>query len=267
MHERHDPDLIAAYADGSLDIDPSEAERLIETCTDCRTEYELQRQVAAALGAAPPPRLTEVERDRLRSGVLEAIAEPAPVVDLTQRRLRRWAQLGAVAAAVLALVGVVGILTQMGGGDTAASFDDAGAELQADSGEAKVTATTAAEASDLTAAADDAAAGDGDDSTEAGIARTEEAAPLPPVVDLGPVDRQTLLSELDSLAARLEPDRETLTVTQLNRQEQPVPACLEATEEPVLLVTATVDGRPVEAYLDAEGTPTILTASDCQPLE
>ena len=52
MHS-HDLDLIAAFADGSLQ-DTGEAQSLIESCAHCRAEYDAQRSALAALGALPP---------------------------------------------------------------------------------------------------------------------------------------------------------------------------------------------------------------------
>jgi hypothetical protein len=129
MHE-HDLDLIAALADGSAsdsdDGAPSDsddgaasgaaaARSLVETCPECRAEYAAQTQVLAWLAAAPKPAMTDLERAGLHRAVRSSIegeqaeAIPAPW----------WQRLGYVAAGLLVVAGLFGVLQNAGlmGGD------------------------------------------------------------------------------------------------------------------------------------------------------
>lgn len=98
MHE-HDHDLIAALAEGRLAGDSArQAERSLEACPECRRHLELQRRALDFLAAAEQPRLTELERARLRRQVLSRAA-PGGVLHRIP-----W---GVVATAAAVLVGVV----------------------------------------------------------------------------------------------------------------------------------------------------------------
>lgn len=246
MHDRHDLDLIAGYADGSLEGDEADARRLIETCGECRNHYELQVAAVALLRDAPRPSLSGEERHRLRSGVLEAIESGGRVVDLSARRARRWMAVGAAAAVMVVAVGLGAALSQLqfGGSDTAADAP-----------------TTAAE---LTTAEEPRALGEDNDHDDSAPADTEAAeddgfsdasrdvSEFPLVIDLGVIDSDTLAAELETAAEQLSTESPLLDVETLNEMERPAPDCLHLLTDSVYgLVTATVDGTDIEVYLVA----------------
>ena len=77
MHE-HDLDLIAAAAGGDPDADQAEAARLVADCDECRQEWDAQRTAIAALTAAPPAVLDDLERARLHRAVTAALEDDRP---------------------------------------------------------------------------------------------------------------------------------------------------------------------------------------------
>jgi hypothetical protein len=120
MHE-HDLDLIAALADGSASDEPL-ALTLIETCPVRRAEYEAQTEVIAWLGSAPTPAMTDMERGELRRGVRAGIEPGSSRAAVTPW----WQRLGYVAAGLLVVAGLVGVLQRgelMGGADEGAVSD------------------------------------------------------------------------------------------------------------------------------------------------
>jgi hypothetical protein len=129
MHE-HDLDLIAALADGSAS-EAAEARSLVETCPVCRAEYEAQTRVIGWLAAAPKPAMTDLERAGLHHAVRSVIegerekAAPAPW----------WQRLGYVAAGLLVVAGLFGVLQNAG--------------LMGDDAELAVSAPTSTAAADL----------------------------------------------------------------------------------------------------------------------
>ena len=174
MHE-HDLDLIAALADGSAGEagEAAEARALVETCPVCRAEYEAQTEVIAWLAAAPSPVMTDLERAGLHRAVRSGLGSettPAPSAPW-------WQRLGYVAAGLLVVAGLFGVLQNsgmmMGGGDESASLFTTtaadGADAPAgglpfvaeDAEEAAAPTTTAAASADTMAAA-----GTGDGSCE-----------------------------------------------------------------------------------------------------
>jgi hypothetical protein len=119
MHE-HDLDLIAALADGSASDEPL-ARSLIETCPVCRAEYDAQTEVIAWLGSAPTPAMTDIERGELRRGIRAGIERGPSRAAVTPW----WQRLGYVAAGLLVVAGLVGVLqrSELGGGDEGAVSD------------------------------------------------------------------------------------------------------------------------------------------------
>lgn len=167
MHE-HDLDLIAALADGSAGEagEAAEARALVETCPVCRAEYEAQTEVIAWLAAAPSPVMTDLERAGLHRAVRSGLGSettPAPSAPW-------WQRLGYVAAGLLVVAGLFGVLQNsgmmMGGGDESASLSTTtaadGADAPAgglpfvaeDAEEAAAPTTTAAASADTMAAAE-----------------------------------------------------------------------------------------------------------------
>lgn len=118
MHE-HDLDLIAALADGSLS-DETEARALVESCEVCRDEYRAQTQLIAWLAAAPTPAMTQLDKASLHRELWARLQqEPA-----RRSRTPWWQPLSYVAAGILVVVGLVGVLNNdamTGGGDAAAT--------------------------------------------------------------------------------------------------------------------------------------------------
>ena len=115
MH-RHDLDLIAAYADGSA-LDDEEARALVETCAECRAEYEAQRSVLSALGALPPMSpMTDIEKAGLHRDLWTELRNPQAAKAAASPGWMRWAL---AAASLFVVVGVAGVLGQLGQGDSA----------------------------------------------------------------------------------------------------------------------------------------------------
>jgi hypothetical protein len=85
----------------------------------CRAEYEAQVEVITWLGAAPTPTMTDLERAELRRGVRAGMSGPSPTAGTPW-----WQRLGYVAAGLLVVAGLVGVLQRselMGGADEAAT--------------------------------------------------------------------------------------------------------------------------------------------------
>lgn len=276
MHDRHDTDLIAAFADGDLEGDTSAIEQQLAECAECRVEFELHRDVRAVLSSAPSVTMTDDERSRLRAGVLAGVERGAPVVQMPVRRpSRRWMALGSVAAAALAVVGVAGIVTSGLGTGT----DDS------------ATATTAAATA---AAADDAAgaeysdrlqlavpettmmADDGDMAEESATATTAASAELAepylsyqdmgdaPEVEVDAMVERTIAG----LAATDAP--EPLTAEWFAENDKPTPSCFVAVEDPLYaVITATIGSEEVEVLIvrgeDAIYRPETFTVEGCVP--
>ena len=170
MH-RHDLNTIAALADGSLK-DEAQARALVETCDECRVEYESHKVVIAALAAVEPVTMTDLEKAALHRDLWTDLrADTAPAVK-TPPWWYRWSY---AAAGVFVVVGLVGVVSQLGGVSTSDSAapevfeapDDASgvADLGAQDGgadelRAEEATTAEAETAETTiAAAEDAGGG------------------------------------------------------------------------------------------------------------
>jgi len=105
MHE-HDPDLIMALAEGTLDAsDVPSAEAEIAACAECSEDLELQRLALGALEAAPPVAMTEMESSRMRRTLRHELGlVPAAKAAKPQRR---WFPIGALASAAALLLALV----------------------------------------------------------------------------------------------------------------------------------------------------------------
>jgi hypothetical protein len=121
-HDQHDLDLIAAYASG--EIDPR-AEDLVGSCAGCRVEFDLQRQVREWLVSAPMVTMADHERSALHHRVT---AQLGHVLKNRRAGARRFApstllvRLGAAAAGLAVVLGLSGVMGQLGfGGATAAT--------------------------------------------------------------------------------------------------------------------------------------------------
>ncbi len=264
MHD-HDLDLIAAYADGTLEGDSAQAERLIATCEECRDEYRRQRQVKELLGALPPVTLTDIERHRLHAELRRELTPTPPevVTPPRPRRTPRWMGVAAVAAGFLVVVVGVGTVVRMGG------LASGGVEAQL-AEEATTTAAATAETSTTGAAAE---------VYELAPEGGTEAVPVPGedlaasttttagrVEDLG----DATLADIEEALAQQAATVVGAAGTAPRRIYEPLLACTDRVEGDILAaVTAVVDGTPVEAYLVEGNTGddvVVLTVSDCRPL-
>jgi len=125
---RHDPDVIAALAEGRLDPDEAASlEREIATDPIASAELAAHRIALAAAADASKPSMSMTERSELRDAVAEAlgIGDEEPAVDPTTERRVPWASLGIAAATLAGLMAIVPIagLLSTGGADDAASLE------------------------------------------------------------------------------------------------------------------------------------------------
>jgi len=184
MHD-HDLDLIASLADGSLD-DPTEARALIETCPECRREYEAHVSVIAALAAVGPVAMSEFEKAALHRDLwTELRSQPAKTSAAPW-----WYRFSYAAAGLFVLVGLVAVVNQLGGEDTGGveAFSEVSSDVDAGSDGQTATPlageesaeTTVAESTGSTMAAADSGGGNSPDfKTLADEARLQQ---LPPSV-------------------------------------------------------------------------------------
>lgn len=158
MH-RHNLDQIAEYAQGNL-ANEATAAALVETCETCRAEFESQRAMITLLSGATTASMTDHEKAALHREVwTELRSPPAATAGTGGPWWRAWA-FGA-AALVFVAVGLVGVLTNVGGSgdavtetfDEIASSLDAGGEDAAETTRAEDGAAVAEEAPTSTMAA------------------------------------------------------------------------------------------------------------------
>jgi hypothetical protein len=187
MHD-HDLDLIASLADGSLD-DPTEARALIETCPECRGEYEAHLSVIVALATMEPVTMSDFERAALHRDLWTELRSQPAKTSATPW----WYRFSYAAAGLFVLVGLVAVVNQLGSGGSGPTetFSDVSSELDAGSdgqtasplaGEesAESTDSTIAESTDSTMTAADSGGGNSPDfETLANEARLQQ---LPPSV-------------------------------------------------------------------------------------
>lgn len=168
MH-RHDFDLIAALAEGSLD-DETEARALLESCEECQAEYRSQLEVLTILSSTPPAEMTELEKAALHRDLWTELRNPSTEAP-TGRAWHRWSY---VAAGLFVTVGLVGVLSGqlgLGGGDSGS-----GEITETSSDPARYSADDGSAAPLL-----DAAPAEGGDAESAATTTmaAEEADPLP----------------------------------------------------------------------------------------
>ncbi len=125
MH-KHDQDLIAALAEGTLpDDDAAVATADIAGCSTCSADLAAQRVAITAIAGALPVAMTATESARLRSAVASAIGIQPSSTPVPASRSRRspWGAIAIAAASLAGIIGVVpvlGLLSQ-GGNDSAAT--------------------------------------------------------------------------------------------------------------------------------------------------
>ncbi|HEY4584651.1 MAG TPA: hypothetical protein VIH32_03450 [Acidimicrobiia bacterium] len=244
MHD-HDLDLIASLADGSLD-DQAEARARVESCQECRLEYEAQILVLAALAGTESATLTEFEKAALHRDLwTELRKEPGKNATTTPW----WYRLSYAAAGLFVVVGLVAVANQLGGGDDAGqaeAFSEVSSGLDEASGQdaAAPTSPTGGETESATQSTV-AAAGDGapttvgstseETATFAALAAETRMQQLPPTVRTAPTaDQAACLTE-----AGLEDHEVVGTVDKDRTYLIAVPAGVDLdTETPVTFVDA-----------------------------
>lgn len=239
----HDPDLIAAYAVGDLGpgADQATAARWVEECADCRSEFELQRTIRGVLAAAPAVRLTADERASLHHAVMADIGRRGTVVSLAERSLRRRMAFASAAAVLVVVVGLGGVLSQLGGRD--------GGEVAAEE---------AGAADALRSAAADTVAAE---TTTAAAAGIQEMAPMggghePVLSDLGALTLPELTEAAAAaiVSAETAPENTVFDAGFFNDREQRVPECFGRASSPVVgALFAAVDGEAVQVFIVASG--------------
>jgi hypothetical protein len=121
MHE-HDLDLIAALADGSL-REETVARALVDSCAECRAEYESQVAILEVLAAAFTVEMTELEKAALHRDLWTELRR-APSGAASTPWWYRWSY---VAAGLFVLIGLVSVLSgqvRLGGGESAETFSE-----------------------------------------------------------------------------------------------------------------------------------------------
>ncbi len=113
MH-RHDLDAIAALADGTLQ-DETAARALIESCQECRAEYESQRAVLTALSSVEAAVMTETEKAALHRDLWTAL----PSGQVPQPSKSWWYRLSYATAGLFVVIGVAAVISQTGASDNA----------------------------------------------------------------------------------------------------------------------------------------------------
>ncbi len=270
MHE-HDLDLIAAAAAGDPDADQAEVARLVADCDECRREWDAQRSAIAALAAAPPAVLDDLERARLHRAVTAALGDdrpqtrpgspPAQVSPFTRRVLA----IAGAAAVVVAVLGV-GTLLRDGGGDT---FEQVAPEAGADVTTGDQTFDTPADAATLQGEMQipDAGGAERSETTAAAASAetTSRAADELAAIRLPEVSASRLARRLLALRdGEIDPDMPTeeTALSCLDRVEQDRPE-----HEIDLVALLVVGGERVEVFVvvDSAGQRVALAyrTSDC----
>ncbi len=123
MH-RHNFELIAEYAQGSLD-DEARARSLVESCARCRTIYDEQLFARNALGPATTAFLTEHEKAALHRDLWTELRSPTAATEKRTWWRSSWA-FGAATVLVIG-IGLAGVLNNQDA--TTETFSEVGADL------------------------------------------------------------------------------------------------------------------------------------------
>lgn len=252
MHQNHDLELIAAFAEGRLD-DTAAAEALVADCEVCAEIFRSHRTVLQAVHLQAPVAMSELERHRLHASVWDSLQTGASSSAVTPAkkaaRTPWWYRVVPVAAALVVVVGIGANL--LPGGDSAA-FEtvadtvggpaDAYRPLGADEAQA---------GAETTAAADTASA----DTTAAGASESQLAAPATELEDAATDFQQRAVADAAEVADKAR-------------------ACVDADPAaegtPVASESAVVDDRAV--WLVGLGTSAEITSvniyaeADCEVL-
>lgn len=183
MHS-HDPDLVAALADGSLGREQAAAaEADVAACARCSADLEAQRTALNAIATAEVPRLSATEIASLRAAVAAAVdIEPLARPAATAPRRISWPAIGLAAAALAGIVAVVPVLGLLStsGEDTADTALPFAAEMEEATGDPDARSNPAAELEAQDAGGDSlgaAAEESSDDGEEGVMAATPETPP------------------------------------------------------------------------------------------
>jgi hypothetical protein len=261
MHE-HDFELIAAIAEGGMRPDEQAvAEASLASCEACSTDLQLQREGLAALGAAPPVMMTDLERTALHRKVAAGLT---PVSTRSASRstvpwFQRLMPAMAAAAALLVVVGVGSVLvTGDNNADSAAETTTvAGDPLRTTADEELAEATGGAEFDDGAALPTTSMA-----STAPTVSSIEEYGSIsgPDLADiakqLGSVEEDAVVNDYSSRALQ------SLTL-------DPALVCAEiALKEGMITAIgrAIVDGDDVEIYRIDDVVKVYFTA-DCSLMD
>jgi hypothetical protein len=119
MHQNHDLDLIAAFAEGRPD-DTAPAEALVAACAECAEIFRSHRIVLEAVQLQAPIAMSDLERHRLHASVWDSLQTGASSTATPAKKAARtpwWYRVVPVAAALVVVVGIGANL--LSGGDTA----------------------------------------------------------------------------------------------------------------------------------------------------
>ncbi len=287
-----DHELIAALAEGTLPADEAaDLEARIAADPAARAELDAQRVALAAIAAAAPPQLDDLERRRLHRSVAAELDLVLPERAATAPR-RRWSvNWSALATAAAVLLGValaaplLSLLNTSGSSDATTTVADAAADGDVQSQALDAPAETIPQAEDLAQASepvqDEAAAAEAPPettmvaTTTAAPADADSVARFGPLVDFGPLD-----AELTQVRARLTARGELFDRAGDDTAEPP--PCVEElrtslladgaeeTTTVTLLGTGAFAGAPVYVLAVADGDVvqalSAVDADDCAPV-
>lgn len=266
MIHMHDDelDLIAELAAGELDPDTTDrAEELVARGGEYQMEYEAQVAALSALADASSVELTDIERARIRRGVMAEIGQVAAPRTIEPAGLR-WLRPLAAAAAAVVVVGFGAWFLSPRSGDTAAES----------AGDQPVLST---EGADTAGAASGSVAQDDQFGPNSDTART-------PADHAGAEERLTAVSaepfDLGSVSSR-DIDDEYLTGLYLGVAQYTVDeavdtdtvlltcarAAADLSDQPLLAFgTATYDGVPAQYFGFVDRRLVFLDDADCSLL-
>lgn len=239
MHS-HDLDLIAALAEGTLD-DETQARAFVQTCDECRAEFEAQTAVLAAIADVPAVTMTENEKAILHRDLWTELRLGEGTEKPT--RAQWWYRFSYAAAGVLIVVGIgAGVLQLTGGEQAVQSFSEVGSSLGGGAGPAfdqpDAAGEEAAEAPEAVTADDGAMSGSGEGES---------------------MDFAAMASEV-----RARPD----TLTAQDRSETDLRACLETAglvdQEPIALIGEYILAVPADQEVGPETQITFVETGICQ---
>lgn len=272
MHN-HDPQLVAALAEGTLDRETaSAAEAEIASCARCSADLAAQQVALEAVAAAPRPHLSATEADRLYAAVADAVgfspADVAPSPDQTRRV--SWGALAVAAAALTAIVAIVPVLGLLQTGDDDEAAVTFAAEITADDTEATgagrngdAGAAEPAPAADELAVAESSASPETTRPAAAGapttsttlVAEAAEAA-LKPIEGIAGLERRMADGSIGGyLDTERSADRQCVTEAR---------AELGPAAQPLIVPVLLADGSEAAAFVDGDRTrAAVFDTSDC----